>query len=73
MSDVKVGDRVRIKDRPDWPIPAGYKLANVEGQVVEIVDEPVGYVKVLLDEAQNTTGKDTTTPLVFRAEAVEKL
>ena len=71
MIDIKEGDRVRIKDRPDWPLPAGYQPANVEGKVFEVIDEPAGYVTVLLD--QNVTGIDTGIPLAFRIEAVEKI
>ena len=71
MANLKKGDRIRIKDRPDWPIPAGYKLANSEGQVVGVIEEPEGYVTVLLDN--NTTGIDASIPLGFRVEAVEKI
>jgi hypothetical protein len=71
MADIKAGDRVRIKERPDWPMPGGYKLANSEGQVFEVIDEPEGYVTVLLDK--NTTGIDASITLAFRIEAVEKI
>ena len=39
MSEIKAGDRVRIKKRPDWPMPTGYKLANIEGTIFEINEE----------------------------------
>ena len=42
MSDFKVGDRVKVSDRPDWP--GGYPLANWEGEVVEVKEDPAGYV-----------------------------
>jgi hypothetical protein len=71
MANIKKGDRIRIKDRPDWPIPAGYKLANSEGRVVEVIEEPEGYITVLVDK--NTTGIDASIPLGFRVEAVEKI
>ena len=71
MIDIKEGDRVRIKDRPDWPLPTGYKLANAEGRVFEITEEPEGYITVLLDK--DITGIDTSIPLAFRIEAVEKI
>jgi hypothetical protein len=71
VANIKVGDRVKISDRPDWPIPAGYKLANFEGRIAEIVEDPEGYVTVLLDK--DATGIDTRIPLAFRLEAVEKI
>jgi hypothetical protein len=71
VANIKVGDRVKIFDRPDWPVPTGYKLANLEGRIAEIVENPEGYVTVLLDK--DATGIDTRIPLAFRAEAVEKI
>ncbi|MFC1902018.1 hypothetical protein ACFLX3_03730 [Chloroflexota bacterium] len=71
MADIKVGDRVRINDRPDWPMPTGYKLANSEGRVAEVIKEPKGYIMVLLDK--DTAGIDTSIPLSFRVEALEKI
>jgi len=72
MSDIKPGDRVRVKERPDWPMPTGYRLANLEGHVFDVIDNPEGYVLVLLDK-EDATGLDTRVPLGFRAEALEKI
>ena len=69
MDNYQAGDRVRIKDRPDWPMPKGYKLANQEGRVFHVFEE--GYVTVLLDE--NAAGIDARIPLGFRADAIEKI
>jgi hypothetical protein len=33
MAKFNIGDRVRIKDRADWPKPPGYAFANAEGTV----------------------------------------
>ena len=71
MTEIKAGDRVKIKDRSDWPIPTGYKLTNLEGQVAEVIEHPVGYVTVLLDK--DATGIDPSIPLGFRVEALEKI
>jgi hypothetical protein len=71
VAHIRVGDRVKIFDRPDWPVPTGYKLANLEGRIAEIVEDPEGYVTVLLDK--DAAGIDTRIPLAFRAEAVEKI
>jgi hypothetical protein len=71
MVEFKPGDRVRIKDRPDWPLPSGYKLAGVEGTIFELNDEIPGYSWVLLDK--DVTGIDTKIPLGFRLDAIEKI
>ncbi len=42
MAQFKVGDRVKVKDRPGWP--GGYKIANWEGVIAEVKDDPAGYV-----------------------------
>ena len=72
MDILKAGDRVRIKERPDWPMPGGYKLTNQEGTVYDTVDEPEGYVLILMDN-DDVTGIDARVPLGFRIEAVEKI
>lgn len=48
MSEFKVGDRARVKDRPGWP--RGYKIANWEGEVVEVKADPAGYVGMKADK-----------------------
>jgi hypothetical protein len=72
MSDFKAGDRVRVKVRPDWPLPSGYRLANLKGHVYDVIDEPEGYVLVLLDK-EDATGLDSRVPLGFQASALEKI
>jgi hypothetical protein len=48
MSELKMGDRVRVKDRPGWP--GGYKIANWEGTIVEVKEDPRGYVIMKVDK-----------------------
>jgi len=69
--DIKPKDRIRIKDRPDWEFPTGYKLAGAEGTVVKIIEGHPEYINVLLDE--ELTGFDKRIPLGFRIDAVEKI
>ncbi len=71
MTNFKIGDRVKIKDRPDWYMPTGYKLAKTEGRVYEVVEELEGYVLVQLDN--ELTGIDKQVPLAFRVDALEKI
>jgi hypothetical protein len=35
MAKFRTGDKVRIKDQPDWPTPPGYRFAGAEGTVIE--------------------------------------
>ena len=51
MGKFKVGDRVRVKDRPGWP--GGYKIAHWEGEIVEVKEDPQGYVIMRADKTGN--------------------
>ncbi len=48
MPQLKVGDGVKVKDRPGWP--GGYQIANWEGTVVEIKSDVPSYVVVKADK-----------------------
>ena len=56
MSQFSVGDRVKVRERPGWP--GGYKIANWEGQIVEVKDDPASYVIMKADK----TGYDMAFP-----------
>ena len=43
MPKFNVGDRVKVLDKPNWP-DGGYKLANWEGTIVEVIEDPAGFV-----------------------------
>jgi hypothetical protein len=34
MAKFNIGDKVRIKNQPDWPTPPGYRFNGAEGTVV---------------------------------------
>jgi hypothetical protein len=70
MSSIKTGDRVRLKERTDWPSPPGYQLANSEGDVTW-VKEDEGFVTIRLVKTSTAIPKDTN--LTFRLENVEKV
>ena len=42
MSKFNVGDKVKVLDRPGWP--GGYKIADWKGTIVEVKQDPEGYV-----------------------------
>lgn len=79
MATIKIGDRVRIKDREDWPNPPGYVFAGAEGTVVVwseyegVMDDFQDYAHIKIDKA-NDAGKvyiDSTFP--FQVDKLEKL
>ncbi len=48
MAKFRVGNRVRVLDRPGWP--GGYKIADWEGKIVEVKKDPEGYVIMKADK-----------------------
>lgn len=48
MTKFAIGDRVRVLDRPDWP--GGYKLADWEGEIIEVKEDPRGFVIMRADK-----------------------
>lgn len=48
MTKFAVGDRARVLDRPGWP--GGYKLANWEGEIIEVKEDPIGFVIMRADK-----------------------
>ena len=86
MAEINIGDRVRIKNREEWPSPPGYRLANLEGKVVkvwgweEVYEEFQDYIMVQLDKIE--TDVNAATPLNYggisnvlslRVENLEKI
>jgi hypothetical protein len=49
MAKFKVGNRVKVLDKPNWP-DGGYKIANWEGTIVEAEENPAGYVLMKVDK-----------------------
>jgi hypothetical protein len=77
MMSIKIGDKVRIKDRKGWPTPPGFKLANSEGTVVKMqnwienVAEFPEYHKVRIDKTNSDV--KIGTEMIFREENLEKI
>ncbi len=44
MADLKTGDRVRVKERTD------YTLSGWEGEVIEVKEDPKGWIIVKADK-----------------------
>jgi hypothetical protein len=70
MNQIKVGDRILIKERTDWPSPPGYQLAKSTGNVTSVSKEE-GFVTIHLEKSNSGIAEGTT--LVLRLENVEKI
>jgi hypothetical protein len=44
MTELKTGDRIKVKDRPN------YTLSGWEGEVVEVKEDPKGWIIVKADK-----------------------
>jgi hypothetical protein len=44
MAELKLGDRVRVKDRPN------YTISGWEGEVVEVKEDPKGWIIIKADK-----------------------
>lgn len=79
MAELKLGDRVRVKNQTDWPSPPGFRLANAEGTVVkwveydETMEEFQDYVYVHLENAEGEGKVYIGNNMFFRAEDLEKI
>jgi hypothetical protein len=77
MAKITIGDRVRIKDREDWPKPPGYRFTNSEGTVVKWVEwqelledfQSFAYVHIEKSEAKEYIGSS----MYFLVESLEKI
>lgn len=79
MAKIKVGDRVRIKDRADWPAPPGYRLANAEGTVIkwleykEVMEEFPEFILVSVEKAEGEGKVYIGNSMFFQEENLEKI
>ena len=79
MADIKAGDRVRIKDRKDWPTPPGYAFANAEGTVVTwseyegVMDEFQDYVHIKIEKAYVAAKVYIDSVFPFQVDTLEKI
>lgn len=77
MVEFKEGDKVRIKDRKDWPVP--YRYANGEGTVVkwiewdELMDEFRDFTYIHLEKADGDGKAYIGKYLLFPSETLEKI
>ena len=79
MTNIKIGDRVKVKDRADWPSPPGFRLANAEGTVVayleydEVLERFQDYIYVQLEKAEGEGKVYLGNRMFFKSENLEKI
>lgn len=79
MANLKAGDRVRIKDRKDWPTPPGYVFSGAEGTVVlwseyeGIMDDFQDYVHVKIEKARDAAGVYIDSVFPFQVDRIQKI
>ena len=79
MAEIKLGDRVRVKNKEDWPTPPGFVLANAEGTVVkwvdydEVMDEFSAFALVKLDKAEGAGEVYIGNRMYLPVEDLEKI
>lgn len=79
MAEIKVGDKVRIKDQKNWPSPPGYRLAKAEGTVVkwveydEVTEEFKDFVYVHLGKAEGEGKVYIGNNMFFKVEELERI
>lgn len=77
MAKFKVGDKVRIKPRGNWPSPPGYRFANAEGTVIKWVeyDEAMkefnDFVYIRIEKAHGEGQTYVGDSLLFKADNLE--
>ena len=78
MAKFNVGDKVRIKDKPDWPTPPGFVFKNAEGTVIHsefdelMMDFQPHLVFVQLDKVGKNANQYKDIGLWFLTDDVEK-
>lgn len=78
MAKFNIGDKVRIKDREDWPKQPGYAFANAEGIVAHSdFDELMGnyehLVFIVLEKLSDKAKVYNGIGLWFLSDNVEKI
>lgn len=77
MAQFKIGDKVRIKDQPDWPKPPGFAFTGAEGTVAhsdfdELMETYEHLVFVHLDKVGDKAREYKNVGLWFLTDQVAK-
>lgn len=75
----KLGERVMVNGRSDWPDPPGYPFANAEGTVVpwieysEVLQQFSEFVYVRIDKAEGRAAQYVGGAYCFHADNLIKV
>jgi hypothetical protein len=79
MAEFNVGDKVRIKNKADWPTKPGFVFKNAEGMVIhsdfdELMEEfQSNMVFVQLDKTEENAKQYKDIGLWFLTDDLEKM
>lgn len=79
MDVIRVGDKVKIKDKQDWPAKPGYIFADAEGTVVkwieydEALKEFKNFILLRLEKAEGNGVAYIGNNMCFRIDDVVKI
>jgi len=79
MAKLKVGDKVRIKTKPDWVTPPGFRFSNAEGTVIRwslddaLMENYKDFAYIRLEKAEGDGKVYTGDCLMFKVEDLEKV
>lgn len=69
METINLGDKVKIKDRSDWPANPKYRFAGAQGQIVRLYDESFAEIRMLM----HVDGVRDGSCLSFTLDSLEKV
>lgn len=79
MDVIQIGDRVKIKDKQDWPAKPGYIFGNAEGTVVKWVEyeealkDFQNFILIRLEKAEGNAKAYLGNKMCFRIDDVDKV
>ena len=79
MYKIKVGHKVRIRSKPDWVNPPGFRFGNAEGTVIRwslddaLMENFKDFAYIRVEKAEGDGKVYTGDTLMFRVEDLEKI
>ena len=79
MDVIQIGDKVRIKNKENWPVKPGYIFADAEGTVVkwieynEALKEFKNFILIKIEKAEGDGAAYIGNKMCFRIDDVVKI